>query len=37
MTQNLRLEWRTAEELADNPANWRMAGMGLEPKLEGKP
>lgn len=23
MTQNLRLEWRTAEELADNPANWR--------------
>ena len=23
MTQNLRLEYRTAEELADNPANWR--------------
>ena len=23
MKKNLRLEWRTPEELADNPGNWR--------------
>ena len=22
-TQNLRLEWRNADELEENPANWR--------------